>query len=491
VLKKIDQLVEQNSQLEKQNRELMEQIKVLRQSLNAQTAAPPAAAQSEAAPPVAEQEVTLPSALPVLEGSQEGEGPDEPDAKVAVVAGKLVPEHKKFGAYTPNFGFTVADTDQGSMNISIFSYVRYLNQLDLAPTYTNSFGTTSNIKQRQDFQLAKMQIKFLGWVLNPKFRYFLYAWTSNASQGQGAQVVLAGNLNYEFNKHFIFSGGITALPGTRSTEGNFPFWLSEDSRHIADEFFRPSYTSGIWARGELTDKIRYHAMLGNNLSVLGVNAGQLPNYLKTFSSALIWMPSTGEYGAGFGDFEQHEKLATRLGIHFTRSRENKQAQPDTEAFQNTQLRLSDGSIIFSPNLFGPGTTIIDATYKMTSMDGGIKLHGYELWGEYYLRWIGDFNATSKVGLPGGLFDHGFQAQISSMVVPKTFQVYAGGSTIFGQYGTPFDARIGANWFPFKNRVVRWNNEMLYLYRSPVGYTAVPFAVGGKGWVYHSNWELAF
>jgi hypothetical protein len=203
------------------------------------------------------------------------------------------------------------------------------------------------------------------------------------------------------------------------------------------------------------------------------------------------MPSTGEYGAGFGDFENHEKLATRLGVHFTRSRENRQSQPSTEAFQNTQLRLSDGSLLFSPNLFGDGTTIRDATYKMTSFDGGVKLHGWELWGEYYLRWIGDFNATGTVGLPGGLFDHGFQAQISAMAVPKLFQLYAGGSTIFGQYGTPFDARIGTNYFPWKNRILRWNNELLYLYRSPVGYTAVPYNMGSKGWVYHSNVELAF
>lgn len=491
-LRKIDQLVEQNLQLEKQNRELIDQIKSLRQSLVTQPPRP-RAARSETGTPAPQGQITIPSALPVMEGSgsDEGEGPSEPDATVTDVGGKLAPEHRKFGTYTPNFGFTVADTDKGAMNISIFSYVRYLNQLNLAPTYTNAFGVTSTVQQRQDFQLSKVQIKFLGWVLNPKFRYFLYAWTSNSNQGQGAQVVLAGNLNYEFNKHFIFSGGVTALPGTRSVEGNFPFWLGEDSRHIADEYFRPSYTSGIFARGEITNKMRYQAMLGNNLSTLGVNAGQLPNYLSTFSSALVWMPTTGEYGAGFGDFEQHEQLAIRLAIHFTRSRENKQAQPNTEAFQNTQLRLSDGSIIFTPNLFASGTTINDATYKMMAFDGGVKLHGYEVWGEYFLRWLGDFNATSTVGLPRGLFDHGFQAQVSSMVVPKTFQLYAGGSTIFGQYGTPFDSRIGVNYFPWKNRVVRWNTEALYLYRSPVGYSAVPFPVGGKGWVFHTNMELAF
>ena len=50
---------------------------------------------------------------------------------------------------------------------------------------------------------------------------------------------------------------------------------------------------------------------------------------------------------------------------------------------------------------------------------------------------------------------------------------------------------GSNWFPWKNKVVRWNNEVLYLHKSPVGYTSVPFAVGGKGWVFHSSLELAF
>jgi hypothetical protein len=36
-----------------------------------------------------------------------------------------------------------------------------------------------------------------------------------------------------------------------------------------------------------------------------------------------------------------------------------------------------------------------------------------------------------------------------------------------------------------------NNEFLYLYNSPVGYTSVPFVVGGKGLVFHSNLEMAF
>ncbi len=95
-------------------------------------------------------------------------------------------EKETWGKYTPNLGYKVVDTEYGDMSISIYTYARYLNQLNLDPTYVDAFGLTKSVQQRQDVQLQKLQIKFLGWIMNPKFRYFLYAWTSNANQGLGA-----------------------------------------------------------------------------------------------------------------------------------------------------------------------------------------------------------------------------------------------------------------------------------------------------------------
>ena len=398
------------------------------------------------------------------------------------------------GRYTPNLGFKVANTEWGDLNVSIYSYVRYLNQLGLDETFTDSFGITKTVQNRQDVQLLKLQVKFLGWILNPKFRYFLYAWTSNANQGQGAQVVLAGNLQYTFNKYFTLGGGIRSLPGTRSVEGNFPFWLSVDSRLIADEFNRPSYTSGIWATGNLHDRVKYQVMVGNNMSTLGVPASRLDNGLNTVSSSLVWFP-TGDFekgfsGQGWGDFEHHEKFSTRLGFHFSRSDESRESQPNSEQFENTQLRLSDGTVIFTPEIFGPGVVISDARYRMMTVDGGFKYRGFSLEGEYFWRWLDNFRGDNTGGIPR-LFDHSGQIQASAMVVPQKLQAYAGYSKIFGQFGQPWDFRIGTNFFPFKNKVIRWNTEALYLKRSPVGYTSVPFPLGGRGWVFHSNMELAF
>lgn len=480
-VKDIDRLVEQNRQLAKQNQELMNQIESLRRLLMKQ-------GELESATP-AKRESPAKSTDIVAKDSPTGSKADA--AVESATAQKENPQEKKtWGTYTPNLGFKLANTEYGDVNLSIFTYVRYLNQRLLAPTSTNAFGSVSPIQQRQDVVLNKMQIKFLGWLLSEKLRYFLYAWTNNAAMGRSFYIALAGYTGFNFNKHFSLWGGLNGLPGTRSIEGNFPFWLSVDSRHSADEFFRPSYSQGIWAKGQITDKLRYHVMVGNNLSTLGVNAAQFNNKFNTVSSALVWEPTTGEFGPGFGDYENHQKLATRVGIHFTRSDENKESQPATDAFENTQIRLTDGTIIFTPNIFGPGVTVTDVRYRMSSIDGGIKYKGKALEGEYFLRWLDNYKGPGTSVIPD-FFDHGFQLQGSAMVVPSTFQVYLGGSKIFGTFGSPWDTRIGTNWFPFKNRVVRWNNEAIYMYKSPVGYTAIPFSLGGKGWAFDSNVEIAF
>ena len=91
-----------------------------------------------------------------------------------------------------------------------------------------------------------------------------------------------------------------------------------DNRTIADEFFRGSFTTGLFAFGNINEQWRYQAMLGNNLSQLGVDAGQLDDTLDTFSGALVWTP-LGPFNNGFGDYEQSPQPGLRLGARTTRT----------------------------------------------------------------------------------------------------------------------------------------------------------------------------
>jgi hypothetical protein len=410
------------------------------------------------------------------------------------IAGQVAQPPKGTGApgYVPNQGFKLYDGEKGQIYFRLFTYARYLNQRNTDATYTDSFGNTKNVQQRQDIQLNKFFSPFSGWFLTPKFRYYLYVWSQNPAQGQPAQVVGGGNISYTFNRFVSVGAGITSLPSTRSTEGQFPYWLGVDTRLMADEFFRGSYTQGVWLKGELQTKVKYMAMIANNLSTLGVSSAQLNNKLDTQSYSVQWLPTTGEFGlwGTFGDYDWHEKAATRVGVHYTRSLEDKQSQPNTDGIENTQIRLTDGSIVFTPDLFGPGISVEEVTYHMTSIDGGVKYHGLSVEGEYYRRWLTNFTGVNTTGL-ATITDNGYQMQTSAMAVPKILQGYVSWSQIFGHYGNPSDVRFGASFYPVKTRGLRLNGELIKANHSPVGYGAYPLQVGMNGKVFHINLEMNF
>lgn len=455
-------------ELERQIREQAERIDALERMLKL--------APSAVAPPPAVLQPAAPAPeLPVLAAAHAAD-PDDSSS----------PEH------IPNLGFKIYEGEKGQIYMRLFSYARYLNQKGLDATYTDFFGNVKTVAQREDFQLNKFFLPFSGWFLDERFRYYLYVWSANTAQGEPAQTVGAGNLSFVANSHLTVGAGITSLPSVRSTEGQFPLWLTVDARLIADEFFRGSYTTGVWLKGEVTPGLNYMAMVANNLSTLGISASQLDNRIDTLSLMMNWLPTTQEFGplGAFGDFEEHQEVATRVGVHYTHSTETRQSQPGTEDIDNTQIRLTDGSLVFTPDLFAPGTTVEQVKYQMASVDAGIKYRGYSLEGEYYWRKLSHFRGPGTALLVP-IRDEGLQLQASAMFVPRLLQGYVGTSRIDGHYGDAAEYRAGFNYFPRRSRGLRVNGEWINLDDSPVGYTAVPYPVGGNGNVFHMNFELNF
>jgi hypothetical protein len=128
---------------------------------------------------------------------------------------------------------------------------------------------------------------------------------------------------------------------------------------------------------------------------------------------------------------------------------------------------------------------------MGSIDAGIKYKGFSLEGEFYWRWLDHFEGANVAGIED-IDDTGFQLQSSAMVVPKVLQAYLSGSAIYGDdFGDAKEVRAGVNWYIVKERGLRLNAEWLHLDKCPVGYTAVPYPVGGNGDVYHVNFEMNF
>ena len=117
----------------------------------------------------------------------------------------------------------------------------------------------------------------------------------------------------------------------------------------------------------------------------------------TTSFMLNWLPTTGEFGfyGTFGDFDYHEKVATRLAATTRKAREDRQNQPGTNSIENSQIRLTDGSIIFTPDLFGPGITVENVTTTWRALTRGVKYQGLALEAEHYWRKLSDFSGHER------------------------------------------------------------------------------------------------
>jgi DNA-binding protein H-NS len=465
LLNKLDQLVEKNQELEKQNQELVNQINELRQFLAQQTSASPTSSKdgsTASANSMAAQQNTAKQQNAQQNGQASTLDQDNDDKTRLPQASPGNPAI--FGEFNPGRGFTVGKGEYGELNLSGYMAVRYLNQLPADQSATDHLGRPVPIDPRQDFQFHRVMLFSQGWLFSPKFLYSTFLWTVQDTN----QVAVGGALYYNFGKFMDLGAGWNAYPGTMSLQGSHPYWLSYD-RVMADEFFRPYFSQGVFAKGNILPRLEYRWMVGNNNSNLDVPAIKLDRDLSA-GFAMTWLPTTGEFGprGAFGDYESHEQLATRFNLAYTYSPENRQASIGSPA-SNTTLRLSDSLNIFDPGAFAQGVTVEKARYQLLSGSAGIKYHGLFLQGEGYGRKLDNFVADGPLPV-GGVRDYGFYVQLGYMVVPKTIELYGATSYIFGQYGHPKEFIIGGNYYPWNTRNARLNIQLINVDHSPVSST---------------------
>ena len=375
------------------------------------------------------------------------------------------PTQEEWGVYDPGKGFLIGRNQLGEASISAYALVRYINQMDSNRKFRDHLGQVRDVDTRENIQAHRTLIWLSGWAATPKLRYQIAWWTVQDTD----QDAIFGNLGYLFHKRFRLFGGINGNPGSRSLQGSHPFWLGHD-RVMADEFFRPFFTQGVWANGELLPGFWYSAMAGNNTSTLGATAASLDRDF-TFGGSLWWMPTTHEFGprGAYGDWEMHEELATRFGVSSVYSPELRQSDTGQSA-NNTALRLADSVNLFDTGALAPGVTVRNADYNNLSVDAGLKYRGFFLQAEYYVRWLKNFQADGP--LPDDeIIDHGFYVQAAFFPLPKIVELYTATSQIFGDGGAGFgdssEYIAGVNYYPFDTRNHRVNVQYINVNGSPV------------------------
>ena len=230
-------------------------------------------------------------------------------------------QYKQWGFFSPGKGILLGKSEYGEASFSGYGLVRYINQMPDGQTFTDHLGNEHDVDARQDIYSQRVMLSINGWVGDPDLVYNFIWWTVNSTD----QDAIFVNLGYRFHKKFNLYAGINGNPGSRTMFGSHPYWLGTD-RVMADEFFRAQFGMGLWANGELTPGLWYSLSISNSSSILGTTASQLDRNFTTGAS-MWWMPTTNEFGprGAFGDWENHQKLATRFGFSTVNSRGTLQA----------------------------------------------------------------------------------------------------------------------------------------------------------------------
>jgi len=462
---------------------------VLGQSTRAPQTAPVAQAPAPPAPAPAAAEPTLAEAA---QGMEEGVPVDQAveEAEAAKDEKKPTERIETWSVYEPGTGYLIGRTKRGELAISAYAMARYLNQNDDDQKFTDHLGRERTVDPRNDLFSHRIMVFLKGWMVDPKLVYTITLWTVNTTD----QDAIFANLGYQFSKHFSLYAGLTGNPGSRSLLGSHPFWLGHD-RVMADEFFRPYFGSGLYAAGEVVPGLWYNATLSNSNSALGVKASQLDRKF-TWGSSVWWMPTTQEFGprGAYGDWEHHDRLATRFGMSYTNSPEQSFRSSQGGSPENTTLRLADSVNLFETGALAPGVTVENADYRVLAVDAGIKYKGFFLQAEYYQRTLDAFLADGPLPV-GSIEDTGFYVQAAFFPIPKVLELYAATSQIYGDSDAGFDDSseyvLGANWYPFDTRNHRLNLQLMDVNDSPVSSVFGYYTGGQNGFTAATSFSIFF
>jgi hypothetical protein len=375
------------------------------------------------------------------------------------------------------------------LKFNVNTQIRYLNTQNSKETFTDHLGNVREVHSRNDITVNRSMFILAGYMFSKKLQYSMTVWTSAGA----ASIVVAGNIGWRFNKALTVTGGYTGVPGSRSLVGTFPFFQPID-RSMADNFFRPGFTQGVWANGEPVKGLNYLVFVGNGLNTLNITANKIDTSLLLSGS--VWWEPLGAYSEPgksrqmYDDYFASSKARIRIGTSFTRSREDRFSDTDQSSPDNTSIYNSDGVLAFSTGAFAPGVTVQKATYRMWAIDGGLKKSGFSVNGQYFMRWLNDFEADGPLPL-ASTFDHGFELSTGKFVVPKKLLLYVRGSKVFGQFANPYEYGAGFKWYFLPTERLWMTGELMKVNRSPYGGAFTPYTAGMAGWMPMLQTVLAF
>lgn len=396
------------------------------------------------------------------------------------VADKTAPKDKS-PLSLDGSGSTILDHPDGPLpfslraNISVEGRYSYFGR-------TRNYWVPNNsgpqgIHDYSVIELNRAMLSFSGYALRPELNYNVILYGSTAA----GSLLPLGFVGYDFDPALKARVGAWKAPGTREWTASWATTLGAD-RTMATTYFRPNWTPGAWIQGHLHPTLDYQLFVGNSFGGAATNyEANRPGTGMLYAYSTTWEP-LGAMGANISDLKQHEHPAIRLGsTGVYQSTIDSAANPGTNNPDSTIFRLSNGTPFSGPNALGVGTTVQSADVYLATLDAALKYQGFALYAEFMYRHLNNFGYAGPAPTVQSLNDFGGILQGSYFLMPGTLEMFARSSLIDGQYGTPWEAGGGLNWYPMA-MVPNWivTAESLYINHSAASNLLTPYRAGETG-----------
>ncbi len=482
---RIERLERMMSTVVEENRRLAEEVRTLKGQLAARPPQPPSPALPEAIPadktPGVEALRPSPGFAPPASGVELDPSPAWQALPWTTASRYRVDYENGFAILPENF-----DETPFSLRIRSQNVFRYDGFSRDATYWTDSAGTRKVIANNNFFGIPRGRIIFTGRVLLPKLSYTLNIdYNSVTSNPIGFR---AYELVYRFSRAFELGAGQTKVPASREWQESAFAPLQGPDRSMATTFFRPSLSQGMWIFGEPLDGWHYRAMVSNGFNTLNLLPNQLNNRM-CYTVTTLWEP-WGAFGAGYSDLQDHREAAIRLGGSYAYAI-GRGDQADSDAVENSPLRLSDGTIITTPGALAPGVTLNAYDVSLGTIDFAFKRRGLGLSTELYSQELLKFRGTGALPIHstrayGGVLQGGY------FVIPQRGELYARTSAVTGAFGSGWELGGGLNWFCLQGRDnLRYTIDATWLEHSPAGQNRTGYNAGQTGLLFRTQMTVVY
>jgi len=401
-------------------------------------------------------------------------------------------EEKPLSGFTATYdnGFVIRSNNLNespfSLKINHQSTFRYSGFDRDERSWIDSAGNVKPINSSSDFLIPRGRLIFSGNAWLPKLSYLLNIdYNTVSSDAIGFR---AYSLSYRFSRALEMSVGQNKVPGSR--EWLLSSWVAQEGpdRSMATTFFRPSLSQGIWCRGEPIDGLYYHAMFSNGFNTLNKTPNQFDQ--RACWSDSVWWEPLGDFGPGYSDLEDHDELAMRAGSSYTFAL-GQGSQSDSEAIENSAVRLSDGTLITQPGALSPGVTLQRYDLSLVAMDLAFKFRGCSLSTEIYFQELSSLQGSGSIQLSPTRAHGGF-AQGGFFLLPRKIELYSRTSWVTGEFGSGTEVGSGFNWFvlPGKSNL-RYTFDVAGLDSSPADQNRTGFVAGQSGILVRTQINASF